>query len=1139
MASRRDFLVGGRNEGLSLVQAQSRVPPAQRSQVQANSSGSDIVAASPHGVDACLHTAFERFQEFGLSSNYSPYYNSTPSSLTESQISAYLYKLQRGGHIQPFGCLICVNESDFSVIAFSVNAPEMLGFTSGNEISGNMMGVDMRSLFAPEESLRLANTIRSHQSQVSNPLCVYSRVSKRPFYAILHRIDVGYVIDFEPLETETPSLFIAGVLQSQKLAMYAMTRLQSLPHGNIQLLCDKVVSCMREFTGYDRVMVYKFHDDEHGEVVAESKIPDLDSYVGLHYPATDIPQAARFLFQKNKSRMIVDCHATFVPVIQDESLDKPLCLGGSTLRAPHGCHAQYMANMGSIGTLVMAVIVHANDKVTGSHQKHEEKLWGLVACHHKSARSLPFPRRQACEYIVQAFGFQLNGELQLLSRLREKHVLRTQTLFCGMLVRDSLAAIVTQNPSIMDLVKCDGAALYIGGRCYSLGVTPTEAHIKHIVEWLFSSHRKSAGLTTDSLVWAKYPEATSLGDEVCGMAVARITSKDYVFWFRSNRIKEIKWGGEKSNPDHKDNDKRMHPRSSFEVFLEVIKTRSLPWEDAEIDAIHSLQLILKELLKDVANNNPNDNMQARVGDEELKGKKKLDPVAAEMGRIIETANAPIFSVNAEGCINGWNAKIAELTGLPVDRAIGLSLFNQIVHEESKETAVKLVSQSLKGEEEKNVEIKMRKFGSSEDKMPVHVVVNTCCTKGDSDNIFGVCFVGQDVTPQKVLLGEFIKLEGDYQAIMHSPNPLIPAIFGSDLSTCCSEWNKAMENMTGWSRDIVIGKMLVGEVFGNFCKLKDEDAMTNLMIMILNAIEGQNTDTIPFAFFDRNGEIVQALISAHTRVNMNGEIIGTFCFLQIPSPDMKQALELEKQQDLELERKQALELESMQKLSYICEELKNPLSGICTTNSDLEGSGLTEEQKRYLQIRTACVKQITQIITDVDQDILDKGLFKFDKTDFLLGNVINVVISQVTLLLKGRDVQLIHNIPEEIRRLIVYGDEARVQQVLTTFLSSMVNHVPEGWVDFQLQPIMQQISGDTTNLPFEFRIGCCGEGLPQELIQEMFHMSGWVTPEGLGLSTCRKILSQMNGRVEYTKESNVCYFTITLDLPMSKNWEHQC
>ena len=277
-----------------------------------------------------------------------------------------------------------------------------------------------------------------------------------------------------------------------------------------------------------------------------------------------------------------------------------------------------------------------------------------------------------------------------------------------------------------------------------------------------------------------------------------------------------------------------------------------------------------------------------------------------------------------------------------------------------------------GEEEKNVEIKMRKFGLNEDKMAVHVVVNTCCTKGDSDNIFGVCFVGQDVTPQKVLLGEFIKLEGDYQAIMHSPNPLIPAIFGSDLNTSCSEWNKAMEKMTGWSRDIVMGKMLVGEVFGNCCKLKDEDAMTNLMIMILNAIEGQNTDTIPFVFFDRNGEIVQAVISAHTRVNMNGEIIGTFCFLQIPSPDMKQALELEKQQDLELERKQALELESMQKLSYICEELKNPLSGICTTNSDLEGSGLTEEQKRYLQIRTACVKQITQIITDVDQEILDKG-----------------------------------------------------------------------------------------------------------------------------------------------------------------------
>lgn len=277
-----------------------------------------------------------------------------------------------------------------------------------------------------------------------------------------------------------------------------------------------------------------------------------------------------------------------------------------------------------------------------------------------------------------------------------------------------------------------------------------------------------------------------------------------------------------------------------------------------------------------------------------------------------------------------------------------------------------------GEEEKNAEIKMRKFGFDDDKMAVNLVVNTCCSKDDTGKIIGVCFVGQDVTLQKKITGKYIKFEGDYKTIIHSPNPLIPPIFGSDLNTCCFEWNYAMEKVTGWSRDSVMGMLLVGEVFGYCCKLKDQDAMTKLMIILHNAIAGHDTNSFPFLFFDRNGQSVQALLSAHKRVNMNGQITGTFCFLQIPSPDLQKALELERQQALELERQQALELESMQKLTYTCEELKCPLSGMHFTNLNLQGSELTDVQKQLLQTRGAYVKQISQIISDVDQEILDQG-----------------------------------------------------------------------------------------------------------------------------------------------------------------------
>lgn len=658
-------------------------------------------AVAQFTVDARLHAVFEQSGESGKSFDYSESVrNTTTHSVPEQQITAYLSKIQRGGHIQPFGCMIAVDEASFRVIGYSENAREMLSLTPQSvptlerpEILS--IGTDVRTLFTPSSSVLLERAFGAREITLLNPIWIHSKNSGKPFYAILHRIDVGIVIDLEPARTEDPALSIAGAVQSQKLAVRAISHLQSLPGGDIKLLCDTVVESVRELTGYDRVMVYKFHEDEHGEVVAESKRPDLEPYIGLHYPATDIPQASRFLFKQNRVRMIVDCHATPVQVFQDESLMQPLCLVGSTLRAPHGCHAQYMANMGSIASLTLAVIINGNEE-DGGGGRNSTRLWGLVVGHHTCARCIPFPLRYACEFLMQAFGLQLNMELQLALQLAEKHVLRTQTLLCDMLLRDSPTGIVTQSPSIVDLVKCDGAALYYQGKYYPLGVTPTEAQIKDIVDWLLAYHGDSTGLSTDSLADAGYPGAAALGDAVCGMAVAYITSTDFLFWFRSHTAKEIKWGGAKHHPEDKDDGQRMHPRSSFKAFLEVVKSRSSPWETAEMDAIHSLQLILRDSFKDAEGTNSKAVVQKQSSDLELQGIDELSSVAREMVRLIETATAPIFAVDVEGRINGWNAKIAELTGLSVEEAMGKSLVRDLVHKESEETADKLLVHALSG-----------------------------------------------------------------------------------------------------------------------------------------------------------------------------------------------------------------------------------------------------------------------------------------------------------------------------------------------------------------------------------------------------------------------------------------------------------
>ncbi|XP_050231297.1 phytochrome E isoform X2 [Mercurialis annua] len=1073
-----------------------------------------------YNADAGLLAEFEHSDGSGKSFNYSRSVLSAPNSVPEEQIIAYLSRIQRGGFIQPFGCMVAIEESSFRIISYSENCLQLLGssLSSSSELESSsdkgLIGVDVKTLFTPQSGASLAKAAGSREISMCNPVWVHSRTTQRPFYAILHRIDVGIVIDLEPAVSGDRVLSLAGAVQSQKLAVRAISRLQSLPGGDIGALCDAVVEDVQKLTGYDRVMVYKFHDDGHGEVVSEIRRSDLEPYLGLHYPATDIPQAARFLFKQNRVRMICDCHASPVRIIPSEEFKNPLCLVNSTLRSPHGCHTQYMTNMGSIASLAMAVIINDNDST---------KLWGLVVCHHTSPRYVPFPLRYACEFLMQAFGLQLYMELQLAAQIGEKKILRTQTLLCDMLLRDVPLGIVTQSPSIIDLVRCDGAALYYGGNCWLLGVTPTESQVKDIAEWLLSSHGDSTGLSTDSLADAGYPNAALLGDAVCGMATARITSRDFLFWFRSHTGKEVKWGGAKHHPEDKDDGQRMHPRSSFNAFLEVVKSRSMRWEVSEINAIHSLQLIMRDSFHDMEESASKATVNAHQTD--MQGMDELSSVACEMVRMIETATAPIFGVDSSGFINGWNAKVAELTGLQVSDATGKSLVHEIVHENSRGAVESLLCRALQGEEDKNVELKLRKFGPQPQNSGVYIVVNACTSRDYANNIIGVCFVGQDVTSEKLVMDKFLRLQGDYKAIIESLNPLIPPIFASDENACCCEWNAAMEKLTGRTRQEVIGKMLPGDIFGGLCRLKGQDALTKFMILLYRGLSGQDTKKFPFGFFDRQGKFVDVLLAANKRIDTDGKIIGCFCFLQIVEPDLDQTIYGHKQEDQR-------SLLKLKELAYIRQEMKNPLNGIRFTHQLLEDTATSENQKQVLETSDACEKQIMTIIEEIDVGLLDEGIIKLKMEEFLMGNVVDAIVSQVMISAREKNIQLLHEIPEEIKTVYLYGDQIRLQLILSDFLLSVVRYAPStnGWVEIKITPGLKFIHEGNELICLQIRMTHPGEGVPEALIDEMLEGgSCWSTQEGLGLNLSRKLLNLMNGHVQYTREQNRCSFVIDLEL----------
>lgn len=226
-------------------------------------------------------------------------------------------------------------------------------------------------------------------------------------------------------------------------------------------------------------------------------------------------------------------------------------------------------------------------------------------------------------------------------------------------------------------------------------------------------------------------------------------------------------------------------------------------------------------------------------------------------------------------------------------------------------------------------------------------------------------MGQDITYEKVVMDKFIRLQGDYEAIIQSVNPLIPPIFASDENACCSEWNAAMEKVTGWMRHEVIGKMLPRQIFGSFCRMKGQDMLTKFMILLYQGITGQETENFPFGFFNRQGKFVEVSLTANRRTDAEGKVIGCVCFMQILVPDLQPALEGQGLKDVDIFAK-------IKELAYIRQEVKNPLNGIIFVHKLLESSSISENQRQFLETSDACERQIMTIIDDMDLRCIEEG-----------------------------------------------------------------------------------------------------------------------------------------------------------------------
>ncbi|CAI5474957.1 unnamed protein product [Closterium sp. Yama58-4] len=991
----------------------------------------------------------------------------------------------------------------------------------------------------------------------------------------MRRCEEGLMIDFEPLKFDPPSGPVTGALASHKLAARAVARLKSLPVGDVRLLCNTVVEEIGEMTGYDRIMVYKFHEDEHGEVLAEFlNNQKIESYLGLHYPATDIPMMARRTFMENRVRMIVDSKAAGVDVLHRGALPGGLSLAHSTVRMVRSCHREYMANMGTLASLVLAITVSTgeagaaaaaaaappNDVAGAGKAVRAEpgrRLWGLVVCHHCSPCMVPYPTRSACEFLVQVFAVQLSKEMDLANQLKAKHALKMQTLLCDMLMREPPVALVTKTPNISDLVHCDGAALLYNewqltqqATCVDPvpSLSPSfdvQCHrqVLNIAEWLLTHHSDSTGFSTDSLLNAGYPHASDLGEEVCGLIAVKFSDKDFLMWFRAHAAKEVRWGGEKHDPLDVDDPTRMHPRTSFKAFLETVHMRSQPWEDVEMDAVHSLQLILRSALQEHDEVKRRQLMLARVAELRLQSMDEINQVANETVRIIETATVPILGVNRNGQINGWNMQIAKLTGVPVEEAMGRSFLQELVAEESKADTQRLLVSSLQGREESDVEIRLKVWRSGVPAGVLIMLVNSCANRDIHNQIVGVCLVGQDITTQKIVMDRYIRCEGDYRTIVHSPNPLIPPIFGMDEYGICSEWNTGMSRLTGLGRGDVLGRLLLGEVFGldmAMLMLRDEDAMTELEIVVNCAMEGhEDTSNHPFSFFARDGKLQEVLLTVSKRTDVDGRITGVFCFLHSMNREVQEALKAQAAAETAAQARIA-------QSDVARESLRAPLDGLAFIRLSLQRSAsLSPDQVQLLETAAALEEQMRTILADMaDLNAVEEGYLDVQRVEFSLVSVLNASLSQASGAAIAKGQQLVCSVPSPMR-VRVFGDPTRLQQVLATCLRTAVEHTPPtGWIELKLEAPMRGAAdvpppqGHPSAERFRFTVAHSGDGVPGPLVQVLVGRGGVAATglQGMALRLCRRLVHLLGGELGYAFESGRCCFRLDLQLPVKHKAE---
>jgi chemotaxis family two-component system sensor kinase Cph1 len=536
-------------------------------------------------------------------------------------------QIHLAGSIQPHGALLVAREPDLLIVQASANAAEFLGLSAspiGRSLAG--LGGDFYHRLVP------------HLSGDLHAIPAAIRCTAGPYAAdfdvLAHRPPKGgLIVEFEPVGTPV------DLSRHVEHALHAVLGAHAL-----RTLCDETARIFRELTGFDRVMVYRFDDDGHGEVYSEQRRPTLEAFIGNRYPATDIPQIARRLYVRNRVRVLSDVEFTPVPLEPARlpgggELDMSLCV----LRSSSPIHVQYLKNMGVRATLVVSLVIG-------------ERLWGLIACHHYEPRYVHFEERAVCEVLSEAVATRIAALESFARGQAELAVRRLEQRMIEAIARegDWRAALFDRSQALLQPLGATGAALLFDGQILSTGEVPGSTDLRAIGTWLDGERRKGTTVMSTASLGLDVPAFEPLTAVASGLVAVAVseTHGENLMWFRPERIQTVTWGGDPFKAVLVGNDPtQLSPRRSFAQWHQLVEGTSDPWTTADLTAAR----LIGDTLADVI-------LQSRSV-RMLIAHDQLEQVRRQVG----SSGQPVIVADARGAILLANDAFARLLPKPAKR----------------------------------------------------------------------------------------------------------------------------------------------------------------------------------------------------------------------------------------------------------------------------------------------------------------------------------------------------------------------------------------------------------------------------------------------------------------------------------------